>query len=121
MRWPWQSKLETRAATGGYSDLILAGLQQQAEGLATVPTGLAAVEQAAGLWSRAMASAEVTGGMGAITPEVLAIVGRELVRHGERPVAHRRYGRAAALCTPPLRTARSTAPVRRTTIVGSTS
>ena len=82
MRWPW-TKTETRSTSGGYSDLILAGLQQQAEGLQTVPTGLAAVEQAAGLWSRAFASAEVKGGMVAITPEVLGIIGRELVRHGE--------------------------------------
>lgn len=45
--------------------------------------GTAALEIAAGLWGRSFASAVVTGGMNAMTPEVNFQIGRQLVIKGE--------------------------------------
>jgi len=88
MRWPWQPKPEKRqTAAGSYTDTLIAGLLAQAEGTIASDVGAtAAVEIAAGLWSRALASARVTPAntrTRAITPEFLAIVGREYIRRGE--------------------------------------
>lgn len=82
MRWPWQQpKAETRS---GYTGTILSALLAEAEtGGPRQPRGLAAVEQAAGLWQRAFASADVSGGVAAVSPEFLGLVGRELIRSGE--------------------------------------
>lgn len=51
------------------------------------PLAMGALEAAAGLWARAFGAARVTGAEGpatsAVTPAVLAMVGRQLVRRGE--------------------------------------
>ena len=47
------------------------------------PGAIAALETSAGLWSRGFASAELSPSIAAVTPSVLACVGRELVRRGE--------------------------------------
>lgn len=49
------------------------------------PLGVGPLEACAGLWSRGMVSATVTGGPAskAITPTVLSHIGRQLVRQGE--------------------------------------
>ena len=47
------------------------------------PGSLAALEIASGLWSRGFAAAEVSPAIPAVTPSLLASVGRELVRRGE--------------------------------------
>ena len=71
----------------GYTDLIVSGLIAQAEGSA-VPNvaGVAAVETAAGLYSRCFA----TAGVGAsepilrlLRPAILGQIGRELIANGE--------------------------------------
>lgn len=78
--WPFSRKgeVETRS---GYSDLLLSGLIAQAEGGTTDPRRTAALEIAAGLWSRAFAMAQ--GGEPYLAPDVLADIGRALVRDGE--------------------------------------
>ena len=84
MRWPW-GKAENRAS-GGYGDRLVDALLSQATGQAADSGGLAALEISAGLWSRGFAVADVapdSTAARAITPEVLASVGRELVRRGE--------------------------------------
>lgn len=74
--------MEKRAA--GYSELLLAGLEATARSNAAAKLGSAAVETAAGIWSRALAGAEVTGtGASMLTPEALAYAGRHMVRSGE--------------------------------------
>ena len=81
MKWPWQK--ESRA---GLTDLLVQHIVDTADGSTTLPSGLAALEVAAGLWGRAFASAEVSPSSlatAAVTPDVLMMIGRELVRQGE--------------------------------------
>ena len=83
-----EERLEARVAAAveeraGYSDLLLAGLETLASGSAGNILRTSALEIAARIWSGALASASVTGGRGALTPEVLAMTGRQLVRTGE--------------------------------------
>lgn len=83
MRWPWRRR-ETR---GSYTDALTLALLRDAEGL-DIPKAqaeaVAAVEAAAGMFGRAFASAAVEGdSRGVLTPERLALIGRDLVKHGE--------------------------------------
>ena len=84
MRWPWQRKPERR----NYTDTVTAAFQSAAEGGAsTAPLATAALEAAAGLWARCLAAATVRDAdddvVEALSPAVLAQLGRELVRKGE--------------------------------------
>ena len=81
--WPF-AKVEHRSAT----DAIVSALISQAGGSSAPPSveALGAVEAAAGLWSRAFASATVepqTPATLALTPSVLAAIGRGLAVRGE--------------------------------------
>ena len=68
---------------GGYTGAALTALLQAADGSADANAGgIAAVEIAAGLWARAFASATVSGS-NAVTPGLLAMIGRALLRSGE--------------------------------------
>ena len=82
--WPF-SKIEHRASA---TDAIVSALISQAGGSSVPPSveALGAVEAAAGLWSRAFASATVepsTAATQALTPSVLAAIGRGLAVSGE--------------------------------------
>ena len=84
MRWPF-GKFEQRDSA---TDAIVSALISQAGGSSVPPTveALGAVEAAAGLWSRAFASATVepqTPATIALTPSVLAAIGRGLAVRGE--------------------------------------
>ena len=89
--WPWsrekrQVAADTTSSTA-YTDARIAAILAAAGGDAGADVGaIAAAEIASGLWGRAMASASVeprTPATRAITPQVLELVGRELVRKGE--------------------------------------
>ena len=85
MRWPW-SKRETRDSGGDFSDAVVRLIEAQAAGKAADASSTAAVEAASGALSRAFASARVEGArhvQEAVTPVVLAQVGRDLVRAGQ--------------------------------------
>ena len=85
MRWPWQRR-ETRESGGDFSDAVVRLIEAQAAGTAADASSTAAVEAAAGALSRAFASAEVVGeawARDAISPAVLAQIGRDLIRKGE--------------------------------------
>ena len=71
-----------RTERRSYESLVVAGLEAQASAV-LVPVAVAAVEAAAGVWSRAFGAAEIEGGRGAITPAVLGSIGRRLIRTGE--------------------------------------
>ena len=82
--WPW-GKVEHRESA---TDAIVSALIAQAGGSSVPPSveALGAVEAAAGLWSRAFASASVepsTPVTNALTPSVLASIGRGLAVRGE--------------------------------------
>ena len=88
MRWPWErrERRERRQATG-FTDLIVAGREAAAADGSVKASATAAVEAAAGAWARAFASASVENApddvIEAVSPTVLAQVGRDLVRRGE--------------------------------------
>ena len=83
--WPFTKKLEKRAVQP-YTDLITNSLESQAAGDTTRATTLAAVEAAAGQYARAFAGAEVQASAHvkrALTPSVLALMARNMIRYGE--------------------------------------
>lgn len=86
MRWPWQS-VETRAV--GYSDDLLAYLTRRADGTGTTgdTTATGALESCAGVTGRLFAAADVTATSptvaAALTPDLLTLIGRSLIRVGE--------------------------------------
>ena len=85
MRWPW-SRRERRESGGGFQDRLLRLLEAEAAGKAADAGSTAAVEAASGALSRAFASARVEGPphvREAVTPPVLAQIGRDLIRAGQ--------------------------------------
>ena len=85
MRWPWQRR-ERRDSGGNFSDAVVRLIEAQAAGTAADASSTAAVEAASGALSRAFASAEVVGPAWvaeAVSPGVLAQVGRDLIRNGD--------------------------------------
>ena len=91
--WPF-GRTEKRAAQGGgsqggagFTDAVVAALLAQAAGGATADaSSTAALEAAAGSYARAFAVAEVTPATPAtraLTPELLALMARDLIRRGE--------------------------------------
>ena len=85
MRWPWQRR-ERRDSGGDFSDAVVRLIEAQAAGTAADASSTAAVEAASGALSRAFASAEVVAApwvQEAVSPGVLAQVGRDLIRSGD--------------------------------------
>ena len=82
MRFPWQDR-ETRQET--FTEAALELLSQGADGPKASADGIAALEIALGLWGRAFASVSVepSSMADALTPSVLEMIGRELIRVGE--------------------------------------
>ena len=91
--WPF-GRTEKRAAQGGgsqggagFTDAIVRALLTQAAGGTTAdPSATAALEAAAGQYARAFAVAEVspaTAATAALTPAVLSLMARDLIRRGE--------------------------------------
>ena len=82
MRFPWQDR-ETRQET--FTEAALELLSQGTDGPKASAGSIAALEIALGLWGRAFASAAVTPSSmaGALTPSVLEMIGREIIRAGE--------------------------------------
>ena len=79
MRWPWSEK---RSAP--YTDAVVAAIIARAGGGAAARVGTTgAVEAAASLMGRAFASAKLTPEIPAVSPAVLGMMGREIVRRGE--------------------------------------
>ena len=80
MRWRFWEKRESQP----FTDAIAAALAAQAAGsISGDPNGLAALETAAGLWARAFASAVAAPEVPALTPGIMALIGRDLIRRGE--------------------------------------
>ena len=82
LRLPW-TRTEKRSSS--FEGLVTNAIVQAASGGAiTDPDGLAAVEVASGLIGRTFAGAVIGGDrFGLMTPRVLEMIGRELVRRGE--------------------------------------
>ena len=106
MRWPWSKREpEQRSQAVGYTASLTAALQAGAEGGVsdTAPLATAALEAAAGLYARGMAACLVQGAddvADALTPPVLALIARNLIRRGEDH--HRIYVRGGRLVLEPV-------------------
>ncbi len=86
MRWPWTRRVEQRDSGGDFSDSVVRLIEAQAAGTAADASSTAAVEAASGALSRAFAAATVDAeawAQAAVTPVVLAQIGRDLVRSGD--------------------------------------
>ena len=85
MRWPF-ARRETRADSS-YTDALVAAITANASGETTAfPTATAALEACAGFVGRAFAAAEVATDartLEVLTPAMLAMIGRALIRRGE--------------------------------------
>ena len=83
----WPFKTENRSTIDGYTNLLLASVESQADSDdSSLVNATAALETAAGYWRRAFASATVqpqTARTRALTPELLGWIGQELVLRGE--------------------------------------
>ena len=87
MRWPWQpAPLEVRESQP-FTDAVVAALTTAAAGgVVGDPSGIAALEAAAGLYARAFAGASVSpagAAAAAVGPRVRALIARDLIRRGE--------------------------------------
>ena len=81
MRWPWQRRTESRAS---FTDAIVAALYAGAAGTGTRDAlATAALEAVASLYAGAFARAKVEPDVPAVTPAVLALIARSLIRRGE--------------------------------------
>ena len=95
--WPF-TRRESRSRVDGYTDSQIASSYDAAAGKNRSAEGLGAVEAAAALVSRCMASGRVEGDpTGAITSDVLELAGRALVECGELPFYPRRLYEADGL------------------------
>ncbi|MCY4469463.1 MAG: hypothetical protein OXC08_12135 [Thiotrichales bacterium] len=85
--WPFKREPEKRQASQPFTDAIVAAIQNQVTGAESAqPNATAAVEAAAGFYARALAAAVVRGArmaQRALTPSVLSLAGRDLIRRGE--------------------------------------
>ena len=83
--WPFGNKLETRADS--YTDTVINAILSKAQGKTlSIPTATAALEACAGTVGRGFSASEVSGPdslTSALTPGVLALIGRSLIRLGE--------------------------------------
>lgn len=87
MRWPWQHDIEVRAAD--YTDSLIALLSQRAQGSDAIGDvgATAALEACSGHVGRAFSYADITATSAtvaaALTPDLLELFGRSLIRSGE--------------------------------------
>ena len=86
MKWPFGKDLETRAASS-YGDAVIAALVGRAQGKTlAIPASTGALEACSGLVGRAFSACEVGGPDSltrVLTPGVLEMIGRSLIRVGE--------------------------------------
>ena len=86
--WPFKSQVEDRQSGGiPFSDAVVEAIIRAAGGTTPAdPSGLAALEAAAGLYAAAFAAAQVKPAseiVAGISPQVRALIARDLIRRGE--------------------------------------
>ena len=89
MKLPWTKATATENYQGSYTDALISSLIRQARGRtagAALVSETGALESAAGLVGRAFMACEVVGAAeytAALTPQILEMIGRGLVRRGD--------------------------------------
>ena len=79
-RWPWE-KTENRESS--YTETLIRTIVNRAGGTVANPSATAALEMASGTIARAFMEAEVDQLPDVLTPSLLGMIGRELIRAGE--------------------------------------
>ena len=100
--WPFRKREPEQRANAPYTDALIGALEAQAVGQGIGdPSAIAALEAAVALYSRAFAAATLTPAEAgaALTPAVLALVARNLIRRGED--FHRVYVRGGRVVIEP--------------------
>lgn len=85
MSWWWPFGTENRQQAGDYTEQVMAEAEARAIGNKTDAGALAVAEACVGLWERCLASATVEppgNRLAALTPALLALVGRSLAVTG---------------------------------------
>ena len=100
MRWPW-TRPERRAESLDYAATIADAFEAAAAGTSPSRAANAVAAAAAGCWSRAFAVGMPTPATPAVTPAVLACIGRELILRGEIVFDIRMSGASLALIPVP--------------------
>ena len=83
--WPWE-KRATGGTNSSYTDTLIRTIVNQAGGTVANPSATGALEMASGTIARAFMAAEIDGPesiMATLTPGLLSMIGRELIRRGE--------------------------------------
>ena len=84
--WPFSNRLETRQESS-YTDTLIAALVSRVKGeTLALPTATAALESCAGVVGRGFMACEVAGRPAftdALTPQVMEMIGRSLIRLGQ--------------------------------------
>lgn len=85
MRWPWSKPEPERRESQPFTEAVIEAILQAAEGtMPGDPSALWALECSANLYARAFAAATITGERTqGITPGVMALIARNLIRRGE--------------------------------------
>ena len=77
-----KNKIRTELREGGFTDLILRGIDATVRGTDASTQVTGALEVSAGMWARALAAADVSG-TEALTRRVRHRIGRDIIRGGE--------------------------------------
>ena len=86
MKWPWETeKRSTGGTNSSYTDALIRTIVAQAGSTVANPSATGALEMASGTIARAFMAAELEspGDITALTPGLLSMIGRELIRRGE--------------------------------------
>ena len=110
-------RIEHRQSSGStnYTDILVSALLQQSRGETISARALGSQEIAAGIISRALSLATVTGDRGLLTTRVLAEAARDLIVNGECAIQARRgpaHGRRPAVTRHTLQRLRRTTRTR---------
>ena len=98
MIWPFRKREPERRESLPFTDAVVAALQAQASGQSVGnPSAIAALEAAVALYSRAFVAAKLSPMVPALSPSVLALVARDLMRRGESVFAIEVEGGAVML------------------------
>ncbi len=82
--WPFRKREPERRESLPFTDAVVAALTAQAAGTATGdPSAIAALESACALYTAAFRAARVSPAVPALSPAVLSLMARNLIRRGE--------------------------------------
>ena len=84
MKWPFSKREPEKRQSIPFTDAVVAALTAQAGGTAVGDaSAIAALEAAVALYSRSFAAVKLTPAVPALSPSIMALIARNLIRRGE--------------------------------------